>query len=621
MWLVPTLATLAAGLVGIGHAQPWRDELASWSAATRSLPDLFRLTGTVDAATGPYYLLLHGWVRLAGDSPAALRLPSALAMAAAAGLTAVLGRRLFGARAGLLAGLLLAVLPGTSRYAQEARPYALATLFAVLATLLLVRALDRPGRARWAGYAAAVAALGLTHLLALTLLAAHAVVVLAARRAGAPATPGNSAGVGHAGGAPATQGDTGEAAAGVGDTGEAAAGVGDAGEAAAGVGDAGGASATAGAARAGEGDTGEAAAGVGDAGGASATAGAARAGEGDTGEAPATTGDTRYRRLPLYWVLALLPVLVVLTPLLLRARGQRSRQLDWVEAARLTDLAALPGGVAQSSVVGGLLVGLAALGAARAGRRALLPGLCVLLPVLLVFVGGLVVPLWVPRYLLFIVPFACVLAGAALIAAPARPATAPPWQASAPSGAAPGSPSAAPGRPPAAPDATPAPALAARRWQLLAPPVAVVALAGLLGLPEQASLRQTHGWPRSATVDYRGAAEIIGAGQEPGDTIVYWPRDGWLFLDLGVSYHLKERPRDVLALRDQRQRADFWVTECPRPADCLAGARRVWLVVAGRRPDPLTVVPTATGDALRDAYTVTRRWHRPNLTVALLTRD
>ncbi|MEV4492451.1 glycosyltransferase family 39 protein [Micromonospora coxensis] len=604
VWLAPTLVTLAVGLVGIGHAQPWRDELATWSAATRPLPDLFRLTGTVDAATGPYYLLLHGWVRLFGDSPAALRLPSALAMAAAAGLTAVLGRRLFGAGAGLLAGLLLAVLPGTSRYAQEARPYALATLFAVLATVLLVRALDRPGRARWAGYAAAVAALGLTHLLALTLLPAHALAVLIARREGTLATPGNSANVGDAGGAPTTPRGASRAPATRDDTGAAPAGAGDA---PATAGDTSGAPAT-------RSNMGEDPAGAGGdpatASGASATrdntgaavgdAGGAPANVGDAGGVPAPAGDARDRRLPLYWALALLPALVVLIPLLLRARGQRSRQLDWVEPARLADLAALPGGVAQSSVVGGLVVGLAALGAARAGRRALLPGLCVLLPVLLVFAAGLVVPLWVPRYLLFIVPFACVLAGAALTAAPVRPTTAPPRQ---------------------PPEATPVTSgTADLLWQRLAPPVAVVALAGLLGLPDQASLRQTHGWPRSATVDYRGAAEIVRAGQESGDAIVYWPRDGWLFLDLGVSYHLRERPRDVLVLRDQRQRADFWVTECPRPADCLAGVRRVWLVVAGRRPDPLTVVPTATGDALRDDYTVTRRWHRPNLTIALLTR-
>ncbi|MBM0229721.1 hypothetical protein JNW87_33955 [Micromonospora sp. ATA51] len=105
--------------------------------------------------------------------------------------------------------------------------------------------------------------------------------------------------------------------------------------------------------------------------------------------------------------------MLLVGPLVVVARGQRSRQLDWVDPARLTDLAALPGGVAQSGAVGGLLLGLAALGAGRLGRRALLPAACVLLPVLLVFAAGVVVPLWVPRYLVFTVPFGCLLAGAA----------------------------------------------------------------------------------------------------------------------------------------------------------------------------------------------------------------
>ncbi|WP_458351597.1 glycosyltransferase family 39 protein [Micromonospora schwarzwaldensis] len=535
-WAVPGLLTLAITLVGLGHAQLWRDELATWSAATRPLPDLVRLTRTIDAATGPYYLLTHGWTTLVGTSPTALRLPSALAMAGAAALTARLGARLAGDRAGLLAGLLFAVLPATSRYGQEARPYALATLLAMLATLLLVDALRRPSRRRWAGYAVAVAALGLLHLIALTLLAAHAVAVLLT----------------------AARGPT---AAGLGPADQPRPDVPDANS---------------------PGEPGV----------------EPRHVAGEAREAPA-----RGRRVFVRWLLALVPAVALVAPLALVALGQRGRQLDWVDPARLPDLASLPGGLAQSGVVGGFLLGLAALGAVRLGRRALLPGAAVLLPVLLLFVAGTVVPLWVTRYLLFVVPFACLLAGAALAAAtPAgtRPALAGPPEPEPPGTAPPG----------ARPGGTG-----------LVPALAVVALVGLLGLPDQAALRRTHEWPRSAPVDYAGAAGIVAAGERPGDAIVYSPRDGWLFPDLGLAYHLGSGlPRDVLVVRDQRAEASLWATECGDPARCLAGVDRVWLVVAGRRADPLAAVPGAKGEALRDRFTVRQVWPRPGLTVALLAR-
>ncbi|MFI1193335.1 glycosyltransferase family 39 protein [Micromonospora sp. NPDC020750] len=498
VWGWPALVTLAVTGAGVGSAQPWRDELATWSAATRPLRALARMAGVIDAASWPYYLLMHGWVAAVGDSPTALRLPSVLATAGTAGLTAALGCRLFGRRAGLLGGLLFAVLPGTSRYAQEARPYAFVALFAVLATLLLTRALDRPGWRRWAGYAAAVAGLGLAHLVALTLLAAHAATAPYVDRAAAPPPVG----------APRS-----------------------------------------------------------------------------------ASARTRRRWPPWGWLVAVLAALAALTPLVLLAVGQRGRQLDWVDRARPADLADLPGAVAQSGEVGGLLLGLAALGAARLGRRALLPAACVVLPVLLVFLAGLAGPLWVPRYLFFTVPFACVLAGAALGATD-------PAARSGPAARTPG-----------------------RGGVALPVALGVVLLAGLLGLPDQAALRRSHEWPRGALVDYRGAARVVDEERRPGDVIVFSPRDGWLFLDLGVRYHLGDRqPRDALLVRDRDARGDYWADECPRPAECLTGVDRVWLVVAGRWADPVDAVSGAAGDALRDDFTVERVHPRPGLTVALLTR-
>jgi mannosyltransferase len=95
-----------------------------------------------------------------GDSPDAMRSLSVLAMAGAAVCVTLTGQKLAGPRAGLVAGLIFALVPSVSRFAQEIRSYALQVLLATLATLLLLRALDRPLVRRWAAYAAAVAVLG-----------------------------------------------------------------------------------------------------------------------------------------------------------------------------------------------------------------------------------------------------------------------------------------------------------------------------------------------------------------------------------------------------------------------------------------------------------------------------
>src|SRR5258706_11492490 len=118
-------------------------------------------------------------------------------MSVAVGLPAALGRRLAQASglpgpraAGLLAGLALTAVPLTTRYAQEARPYALTTLFAVLATYALVRAVASPRWPWWVLYAAALLLAGLFRLLSVLIVAAHAVSLWWARsQAGGEVTP------------------------------------------------------------------------------------------------------------------------------------------------------------------------------------------------------------------------------------------------------------------------------------------------------------------------------------------------------------------------------------------------------------------------------------------------
>ncbi|MGW4158417.1 glycosyltransferase family 39 protein [Streptomyces sp. NPDC004788] len=185
-FLTPTVVALVSVLTRLGNRQLWFDEYATWWASSLPSAAFDRLTEHVDIVFVPYYTFMHGWMWLVGSSTAALRLPEALAMTASAGLVALVGRRLFTARVGVVAGLLFALLPTVARYGQEARPYAFAMFFSLLATVLLLRALERPTLRVWAGYALAVALTGFSHLVALSVLAAHVVVVLRARRSGDP---------------------------------------------------------------------------------------------------------------------------------------------------------------------------------------------------------------------------------------------------------------------------------------------------------------------------------------------------------------------------------------------------------------------------------------------------
>ncbi|GAA2486060.1 hypothetical protein Ahu01nite_013550 [Winogradskya humida] len=181
-WLLPALLMAVVGYAGITRPSLWTDELASWGMTTVSYDDMFKVLKYVDAIIGPYYVLLHGWTDLVGNSDLMVRLPSLAAMVLAAGLIGALGARLASRRVGLAAGLIFAVLPSSARFAQEARVYALATFFAVLATVTLVAALRRPGFFRWLGYLLAVAVLGVLHPISLLLLGAHGWVVFAQYR-------------------------------------------------------------------------------------------------------------------------------------------------------------------------------------------------------------------------------------------------------------------------------------------------------------------------------------------------------------------------------------------------------------------------------------------------------
>jgi mannosyltransferase len=201
---VPPAVTMAVMLWGIAAPSYWRDESATLSATGRSVPQLLRMLGRVDAVHGLYYLLLWPVVHFAGTGEFETRLPSAIAMAAAALGVAAIGRRLRSRRAGLYAGLVFAVMPLVTLQGHDARPYALETALAVLASYLLLRAAGNPAPARFAAYALSLVLLGYMHLFGLLIIPAHACALIPVARRPRPRAGAGAAGAG--GGAAGTSG-------------------------------------------------------------------------------------------------------------------------------------------------------------------------------------------------------------------------------------------------------------------------------------------------------------------------------------------------------------------------------------------------------------------------------
>jgi mannosyltransferase len=112
--LIPALVTLGITLFRIQGPSITRDEDATLLAVHRTFPQLVHMLGNIDVVHGAYYSLIWVIARVFGTSELAVRFPSAVAMAVAAGGVTLLGRRLVSTEAGLAAGLVFAFLPSVS---------------------------------------------------------------------------------------------------------------------------------------------------------------------------------------------------------------------------------------------------------------------------------------------------------------------------------------------------------------------------------------------------------------------------------------------------------------------------------------------------------------------------
>ncbi len=182
--LFATLITLLAAALrftSLGHDSLWFDEELTRQTATAGFAAALAVRDHVPLL----YWLTTVALRLLPEHEVTLRLVSALAGVLAVPLLVALGRAVRLPGTGLWAALLLAVSPFHIRYSQEARHYALLLLFGLLATVLLLRALERDRRRYWLAYGIAAALALLTHYSAWLLLLAQGALI-AGRLLGRP---------------------------------------------------------------------------------------------------------------------------------------------------------------------------------------------------------------------------------------------------------------------------------------------------------------------------------------------------------------------------------------------------------------------------------------------------
>ncbi|MEU1264514.1 glycosyltransferase family 39 protein [Streptomyces cellulosae] len=180
--LAPFLMALALGLWGIRRENTlWGDEAVTYALAQRDLSQIWRTAQHVDLVHALHYALMHVVFDLFGAGLLTLRLPSVLAMAAAASAVGLLGLRLAGPRVGLLARLVFPLLPHVQKYAQEGRSYALVCALVAWATYALVGVVARPTRGRWALYGGTMLLASLLHEFAVLALVAHGVTLFVSR--------------------------------------------------------------------------------------------------------------------------------------------------------------------------------------------------------------------------------------------------------------------------------------------------------------------------------------------------------------------------------------------------------------------------------------------------------
>jgi mannosyltransferase len=141
----------------------WLDEAFSYWMARSTPSDILIASATSETNPPLYFLALHYWIKVFGESDKAIRLLSATFGALAIPVVYRIGQLLFNERLGLLAALFLSVSGFHIQYSQEARAYSLYFFVAALSVYFSTLFYKRRTLSRSIGYIITTALLLYSH--------------------------------------------------------------------------------------------------------------------------------------------------------------------------------------------------------------------------------------------------------------------------------------------------------------------------------------------------------------------------------------------------------------------------------------------------------------------------
>ena len=170
-------AAAAARLWRLGTQVITSDESFSWRLAGYAVPDIVERTAT-DVHSPVYYVLLKGWLALAGTSVLGLRAPAVVLSLLAVAVCWRVLREVSPGPGALVAAAFVALHPLQVQQGRNARMYALGLVLTAVGTLVLARAVRGRASTPWIAWGVLSALLVSTHYYGAFTVVAQAVGAL-----------------------------------------------------------------------------------------------------------------------------------------------------------------------------------------------------------------------------------------------------------------------------------------------------------------------------------------------------------------------------------------------------------------------------------------------------------